>query len=135
MSSNPTSENAVPAFDKKALFSRAAANTARKLDLTLPNGDASGQHFLVVNQDSDVFAKGRKVYREKMVAQMGARTELPLEDIELLESELLATAVVGWSLEDPCTPEAVLEILTEAPHIREDLNSLVYNRKRFFSKV
>lgn len=135
MSSNPTSENVAPAFDKKALFSRSAANTAQKLELTFPNGEACGQHFLVVNQDSDVFAKGRKAYREKMVAQMGARKELPFEDIERLEVELLATAVVGWSLTDACTPEAVLEILTEAPHIREDLHSLVYNRQRFFSKV
>lgn len=136
MSSNPTSENASkPAFNKKALFCRAEANTARKLELTLPTGELCGEHLLVVNQDADVFAKGRKVYREKMVAQMGARKELSFAEIEILENELLAAAVVGWSLDEAFTPEAVVELLTEAPHIREDLNSMVYNRQRFFKTV
>lgn len=111
--------------------SRKKANEGKKLLLKTPNGEVTEHWFRVVNCDSDVMAKAHADSRTALVEnKMGANPDKEFSRKAALE--LVASAVVEWSFEEPLSKEAVREFLTEAPHIQSDVDDLIYDRKAFF---
>lgn len=46
--------------------------------------------------------------------------------------DTLTSLVAGWSFEDECTPEAVRELLHNAPHLADAVDKAAGERARFF---
>lgn len=115
-----------------AFHSRAKSSTSRKFILSTPEGDKTEEHLLVVGYYSDSFVKARAEFREKVVEN--ASSANPEKGFtETHKAELVAKAVVGWSFDEPFTEAALLEFLKECPHIVDDLDSFIYDRKSFFN--
>lgn len=111
--------------------SRKKANEGKKLLLKTPEGIVTEHWFRVVNCDSDVMVKAHADSRTAAVEnKMSANPDKEFSRKAALE--LVASAVVEWSFEEPLSKEAVREFLTEAPHIQSDVDDLIYDRKAFF---
>lgn len=80
--------------------------------------DEDRSWFLVVGQDSDI---GRQITNDRHRMTLEASTmedEVKREEfIEQQVKELYARTVISWSLDEPVTLEAILEIFVEAPFI------------------
>ena len=112
-------------------YSRKKANEGKKLLLKTPNGEVTEHWFRVVNCDSDVMAKAHADSRTALVEnKMSAKPDPDFASKVALDN--IASAVVEWSFEEPISKEAVREFLTEAPHIKSDVDDLIYDRKAFF---
>ena len=116
---------------RKQFFSREKANAGRKMFLKTPEGVETEEFLLVVNTDSDVMAKAHSEARTAAMENKMAAKPDP-EFVEKSKLRLVASAVIGWSFEEPATKEAVMEFLRECPHIQDDVDTLIYDRKAFF---
>ena len=111
--------------------SRSKANAGKKVFLRTPDGEITESWVRVVNCDSDVMAKVHSDSRAALVEnKMGAKPDPDFASKIALDN--IASAVVEWSFEEPISKEAVREFLTEAPHIKSDVDDLIYDRKAFF---
>ena len=111
--------------------SRAKANVGKKLFLRTPDGEITESWIRVVNCDSDVMTKAHADFRTLAVENKMKGTPDP--DFQRKATEkIVATAVVEWSFEEPCDVDTVCAFLAEAPHIRDEIDTLIYDRKAFF---
>ena len=116
---------------RKKFYSREKANTGKKLFLKTPEGVETEEFLIVVNTDSEVMAKAHSEARTAAVENRQLAKPDP-DFAEKAKLKLVASAVIGWSFEEKATPEAVQEFLRECPHIADDVDTLIYDRKAFF---
>lgn len=113
-----------------SFFSRPIAETGKKLRLRLPDQTLTDHWLLVLGKDCDAFVESAKTYRMELV---DAKDDKAKETIAT--NRHLSRLVKAWSFEDEFSQEAVYTLLTQAPHIVEALDEMVYNRKVFFSEA
>lgn len=114
-----------------AFHSREKSETSRKFPLTTPEGDKTEEYLLIVGYYSSKFTKARAEFRERVVENASSAT--PEKGFsESHKAELVADAVEGWSFDEPFSKAAVIEFLKECPHIVDDVDAFVYDRKSFF---
>ena len=116
---------------RKKFYSREKANAGKKLFLKTPEGVETEEFLIVVNTDSEVMAKAHSEARTAAVENRQLAKPDP-DFAEKAKRKLVASAVIGWSFEEKATPEAVQEFLRECPHIQDDVDTLIYDRKAFF---
>jgi len=120
-----------PKFGLSDFHSREKANAGRKMFLLLPDGTQTEEYLLVVNADSDVMAKAHAQFRDDAVANK--QKGIPDPDfIEKATHKLVASAVIGWSLDEPFDRSKIEEFLRESPQNYEGVDRLIYDRKHFF---
>ena len=119
----------------KEFFTRQAANEGVKLPLQHPDGTPSGHWLQVRGIDSDSFRRAETKGKQRVMELLSVKDDhLREEEIEKAEVECIASLVAGWSFPQPLTQEEVVLFLTEAPQIREQVNSFAARRAAFFAK-
>lgn len=116
-------------MDKSAFFTRSAHNEGKKLFLYTPDGKKTDEYLVVRGALSDEFrAKNLESMRKAMSA------ELNDEQRKELTYDAVAALIADWSFDEECTPEAVKELLKEAPQIEDQVNKFAGNRGNFLEK-
>ena len=124
-------------------FTRKTANEGKNMPLDMPDGSPSGEYITVAGVYSDAFLKAESESNYKMLTMLqeektrkdnGEDVVLNLEARKAIKLELIASLIVGWSFDVECTPESALQLLAEAPHILEGVDTFAGDRKAFFKK-
>lgn len=118
-------------MNAKRFYSKEAANAGKRVALTEPNGKKTDEWILVAGQDSDAYRKSEAEYRKKITEAVAKGEEMP-EDGNALLNRTVA-CVIGWSLDDECSPENVRELFENAPYIRDLVETTIFSRERFFA--
>ena len=131
---NNKAASTVPAA-LSALFTTPRANEGVRISLPTPTGEASGFFVTVRGLDSDAFqiARNEKIRRNVEILAMPAEEQAAAE----MEAELalLSSLVAGWDLpEVPCTFENIVELLRNAPKIRQTIDQTAADRNAFFGQ-
>ena len=117
--------------DMSRFFTREKASEGRKVQLADPATGKLTEHWIVVRSrwcDEFQEAKGRAMQQAFTDAKDGAGKEAE----EARKLSLVASLVGGWSFEEPCTPDAVMAFLREAPQIVEQIDRLATKDSFFF---
>jgi len=124
-------------------YTRARANEGVRLTLLDGNGKATEAWVIVRGLDSDAYRAAHDATNRAMVRlaaavrENGASAELPADAKADREAAALAervALVASWNLEGECTPEAVAELLREAPYISDQIYFAAHDRDRFFGE-
>lgn len=121
---------------KEDFYTVPKANAGVKMPLTLEDGSDSGHWLLVRGTDSEAFRKARF---EAARAVRDVPKETPdYERAKVMDKAVLDNMVAllaGWSFDEPFTPEAAREFLTNAPQIVESIDHVAADRTRFFGNA
>lgn len=114
---------------------RSQAQKPMKVFLVDP---ATGEHtedwVEVRSSLSDEFMEARDAAMravQGVVTPDKAQRKAEVGEIQL---EMKSSLVAGWSFEEPCTKENIIEFLREAPQIQQMLLNVADDSARFFSK-
>lgn len=120
-------------MNKEDFYTKPKADAGVKMPLTLADGKDSGHWLMVRGTESDAFRKARfdgaRVMRD-VSAKADDWERAQKRDEMVMES--LVSLVAGWSFDEACTPEAVREFLTNAPHIADAVDRAAIEKARFF---
>lgn len=114
-------------------YTRDKANSGARLPLVSPSGDVTNEWIEVYGVDSDAFRQSeafarREGARINMIKDLAVRDEAVAE----LTRVLRASMIKDWSFDQPCTPEAALEFIRNAPQVGDAIDSITTNRALFF---
>jgi hypothetical protein len=117
-----------------AFFTRGKANEGLQLPLYTPSGRKSEHWVRILGVDSDAFrAANAESQRDAFrIAQMEDKSERALAILES-KRRLVASLVVAWSFDKPCTVDAVAEFFTQAPQIMDAIDLAASKRALFFA--
>jgi len=130
-------EGAKKRKSRKEFFTRQKANEGSLLYLPDPQtGKPSEEWLRIRGVDSDDFRKTELAYKRRLLDVFKIKDK---EEQEARFQEeklgLLATLVMGWSWDDPCTTDVVLAMFHEAPYIVDLVNDAAEDRARFTVSV
>lgn len=119
----------------ESFFTRSKANNGIQLPLYLPDGTKSEHTFTIRGVDSDVFREADAEARRNAmdIAQITDMTERA-EAIKEGKLRLIASLVMAWTFDQPCTPEAVVNFLREAPQLADAIDQVASRRSLFFAQ-
>lgn len=116
----------------RSLFTRRRANEGIKVDLE------DGNWIRIRGADSDVV-------QHALTASARARIDAKAKDKSAKRAEddsvgyddpaVVASMVIAWSFDEPCTPEIVQEALAEAPYLRIQIQNAAFERSRFLASA
>ena len=120
-------------------YTREKANEGVKMPLYRPDGTKTDKWLLIRGSDSDearsAYNAGMRKAREIAAIKDDAeRMDASIKGEETARLDYLTALVAGWSEEEPCEPEAVRKLLSEAPQIADAINLFAGNRALFFAK-
>lgn len=116
-------------------FTRSKANVGAEVLLVLPDGTKTDKWIKVAGQDSDLYQGAFAEVRVKAVALSQAPADKEAEakaDYKKSVLEVVCKCVLDWNLDDELTLENVATLLTEAPQIKAQIETAIYDRKLFF---
>ena len=114
-------------------FTRQHANEGVKLPLSLPDGTPTEHYITIRGVDSDAFRMAEAVQNRKAASIAAMDEPERLKAIQDSKNELLASLVIGWSFDKECTTKNVVEFLTEAPQIADQIDTVAGRRALFFA--
>lgn len=121
---------------------RSASNDGIDLPLVLPSGEDSGFSIKIRGSHSDAFKRASaQSRREAVKASAGSRdSDSALYDkLEDSRLTLLSALVVSWDIIDddgvpyPCTRANIIDLLTEAPQIADEIDTMSSKTELFTS--
>ena len=119
----------------ESFYTREKANKGIKVPLSLPNGEDSGQFFIVRGIDSDEFRKAdAKALRIAMVIAEVKDAEEKEQIAKDMQMDILVSLIADWSLDEECNEENIRKLLTEAPQLADAVDRLAAKRSLFFVK-
>lgn len=119
----------------KEFYTRSKANEGKKVPLSLPDGSPS-EHWLVIRGvDSDEFRRAEAKSKRKAIEIAQIKNDQERDAaIEQQKLELIAVLVAGWSFEEECTRDNVVDFLREAPQIADMVDRIAVSRASFFGE-
>ena len=118
-----------------AFFTRERANDGIELPLYLPTGEKSEHWLRIRGIDSDVFREAEAEHkREAMRIAMLDDPKERAKAIADAKLSLLAALVIGWSFDQPCTPDEVKILFRQAPQLADAVDQAASRRAIFFAK-
>lgn len=124
--------------DKKpameAFFTRAVANEGIQLPLYTPDGLKSEHWLRVRGIDSDEF-RAAEADAKRDAFRIASLEDAHERSVKIAESKLrlISALVMGWSFDQPCTPEAVVSFFREAPQVADAVDTAASRRALFFA--
>lgn len=113
-------------------YTRPRSEEGVRVPLLRHDGTDSGEWIRVLGPDSRAFVKAVTVMRRRY-AELG---EIDSDEREAAAEQILldyrAALIVGWSFEEPATPEAVREFIENAPLVGNQVDLVANDRPRFF---
>ena len=121
--------------DINQFFTRKKANEGRKVPLFLPDGSKSDDWLMIRGIDSDAFREADDEACRKAFELAAIEDELDRKEaFKSQKNNLVASLVIGWSFDVECTKENVIEFLTEAPQIADQVSQVARKRALFFGE-
>lgn len=121
---------------KEDFYTKPKADAGVKMPLTLADGSDSGHWLMVRGTESDAFRKARfegaRAMRD-VPAESDDWERAQKRDAVVMDS--LVSLIASWSFDEPCTPDAVREFLTNAPHIADAVDRAAIEKARFFGSA
>lgn len=115
---------------------RAKANIPHKTFLGVPGkkGVVSTTDWLEIRSSlSDAFREASDVAMQKSVAMQNIpHEETRMKEAREIKLEMYASLVAGWSFNTPCTKQAVIDFLREAPQIMSLVEIVADEGETFF---
>lgn len=115
-------------------YTRQKGSEGKKVPLYSPSGEPTSHWLLVRSIDSDEFR------RAEIQAKRAAAKLVEIEDEEERAAEVrkqttgvIASLIAGWSFEQECSPDNVVNFLTEAPQIADMVNQIAARRRDFYN--
>lgn len=118
------------------------ANEGVEMPLYTPTGEKSDHWLKILGVDSDAYAKAESAMiraqpaikaEAKLLETDEERVAFADEKQEYWKNKILASVIVDWSSDEPCTEENVIEFLTKAPQIAKAVDTFISDRRIFFS--
>jgi hypothetical protein len=108
-----------------------------EMQIELPDGTETDETITVRGADSKKF-RGAQATANRKNMDLVRKGKLKPDQLAVKQMEnhveLLASLVVSWSFELPCTKPNVLDFLTKSPQIQEQIDSVAGDRRNFFEK-
>jgi len=127
----------------KEFFTKQVANEGIKLPLIRPSDGSETAHWLQIRGiDSDAYHRATRRYKSELpdIAATIASIDDEAKRLDFTDSarseqevKLMASLVAGWSFDEPCTEENVIEFLTQAPQVSDAIDKIAGKRSRFFT--
>lgn len=115
-------------------FTRPLSNEGSKMPLLDPaTGQASGETLTVRGFDSDHFQKALTEKRRDAIRILTLTPEEQEIENERSEHLLYVSLVSGWSFKAKFSPEAVEELMREAPGVRIQIDKFASTKVNFTS--
>jgi len=97
-------------------------------------GEKSEHTLRVRNCDSNEYQLARIGYQRTRAIVSAESDDAKACLLELAyQRKLSASLVMGWSFEEKCTPEAVVDLFKNAPGIQEMVERIAADRQLFFT--
>lgn len=102
-----------------------------------PNGLPTEEWMTIRGLDSDAFQCARRVFQRNCltwVTENGPEKRGTPEFIRMANEETIrmqCSLISNWSFEEPCTPENIWALLSEAPYLVEQIDEFASKRVRF----
>jgi hypothetical protein len=114
-------------------FTRDQSNKPARVPLPIPN--CEGQWADVVGVDSEAFGAWEDGARErfKELEKCGTDEQRKATEKRHKLAEV-ASCVVAWSIDDPCTPENVVKLLEKSPRCLRAVRNAMFDDDLFFPK-
>lgn len=112
-----------------------------RVDLVDRAGEPTGDWLMVRGRDSKVWRRAddraaRRI-REASAPREGesaaVREQRITETVEAAYLDLSSAAVLSWSFQEECTPEAVRAFLEHAPYVRRQVDAVAEDLQLFFA--
>lgn len=117
----------------KQLSINAASNAGVPLKLKTPDGEDA---FITVRSRwSDAFVKAETLEQRKIPtkAMLMAMSEADKEQLAKDSANRMKAALVaGWSFDEDCTPENIVALFEDAPHIAEAVEAFASDAGKFY---
>lgn len=114
------------------LYTRDRANAGRRIPLPLPDGSPSGEFLTILHPDSDTFRRKRS----DILSAAALLKDVPDDERRRLRDraqvELMACLITGWTLEDPYSEQAAIDLLSNAPYLADVISRESENAEAFF---
>lgn len=113
------------------------ANQGARLPILDADRKATDDWLHVLGTDSTAYQTARANMRRRVFAYIEEKGEAikTTDDYSKFTAEeqhkLQAVLITGWSFEEPCNPANVLQLLTVAPYISEQVDEFAAKRSRF----
>lgn len=117
------------------LLTKQKANEGLWFPIPLPTGEDSGEKIRLIGADSAAFERAsvEHVRRMKEIEAVANEDEKRAAKVEA-NIKLTASTIVDWTFDgDPCTPAAVIDTLNDAPYLVDVIDSIVFDRRRFYA--
>jgi hypothetical protein len=119
----------------RQFFTRERAEAGQPLPLFYPWGEPTGEWIQVRGADCAEYRRVKENFDrdviEAVIDAKGDPAKAVMPKLSILERQAVAL-IVGWSFEDPCTPEAVANLLYEAPQIIDQVKRFAEDRRNFY---
>ncbi len=124
------------AVTMEAFFTRQRANEGIEFPLDYPDGTPSPHRIRIRGIDSDAFKLAKADSARRLMELMANREKAKIDEVDHDQEQrkLLSTLVIGWTFNEPCTPENVVKLLREAPQLAEQIDRIAGRRHHFFPK-
>lgn len=106
----------------KDQFTRELHNEGVRLPLYDPEWKESGEWLQVLGVDSDAFEAAKAKINAQRLAESDDKAKTEKASEAQRTRRLLSVLVCGWSFDEPCTRENVIELFQQAPHIADQVN-------------
>lgn len=121
-------------FKKYNLNDKSGAT--QELAFTFPGEGPTGIVLHIRSQYSKEFreadSRATRQISSLTVSQNGAPIDPEL--LDHIELGIFASLVAGWTFEEECTPENVIEFLAANPHTKDEINKLAARDSLFFGE-
>lgn len=112
-------------------------DTTYEMAVKYPGVGDTGETITIRSRYSKEFrdaqAKANRQIAQMTVALKGA--ELDAESIKSIEDNQFASLIAGWSFDEECTTENIIEFLTDNPQIYDEINTTAAQDTLFLKKV
>lgn len=122
-------------FKLADFFTLDKAEAGAVVPLETPDGNPTGEWLKVVSRESERF---------RVASAMATRNALdiskisdPEERIKAVEEQtsiVCAKCVIGWSFDVECSFDNVIELVRNAPYIKDVIDKAISDRSLFFAK-
>jgi len=118
-------------------YTQQVANDGKEFNLPDPFGKPTGQKITLRHAQSNIGRAGRAIVQAKVPQLLGEEKD-PLKR-QLLQEDLVAEAlsylVIGWTLDDECTPAAAKDLFVNAPYLIDWADEITSSGEHFFPKA
>lgn len=103
-----------------------------QMPVKFPNGTLTGQFLTVIGTDSEDFDIANAIHRKERTSILALPEGAHTKAFNEAQTRLVAACVTGWSFDAKFSREAVIELLTQSPDIRKQVDDFAVDRRNFF---